>query len=351
MTCTAVTVQRSYNYGSFLQAYALATTLRERFGKPVEFAEFGARSISQQGFRRVLGHIKRGNFSNVPFELSKMRALDKELACLEETPLKRSYAPDDLLLFGSDEIWNLKRSEFSKYPQFWGENLTSGNRAAYAVSANGALDDKKNIPEGFKRSIRSFDLLSARDLSTKSALEVLSGRDVELVCDPTLLLDCDYYRTVQEPTTLSGDYILVYSYGLRIPKEAVAKIVSYAHANGLTLVSPGFCLDWCDKCLPVSAFGFLGLMDSAQAVVTDTFHGTLFSTIYRKRFVSFSGGAEKVRDHLVRGGLSDRDGSFENPVAILGVEPDYRVFNETSADLVASSNDYLKRCLVLIEEH
>lgn len=348
--CTILTVQRSYNYGSFLQSFALSSALKSGFGIRPAFAEFGARSIPRQCAKRIAGHCKRGKFGVVPFELGKMRALDSELSYLAECPLKTEYSSNNLLLFGSDEIWNISRPEFASFPQFWGKGIAGGRRATYAVSANGALDGNVSLPVGFEEAVRSFDMLSARDASTKQALEAIADRKVELVCDPTLLLDSSFYRSVQDDQGISDGYILVYSYGLRIPKASIEAIKSYAHAEGLLLVSAGFWLEWCDICLPVSAFGFLGLMDSARAVVTDTFHGTVFSTIYRKRFLSFSGGAEKVRDYLAFGGLSDRDGSEADPVAVLRLEPDFEAFERAIAALADSSYRYLAKCLSMCEE-
>lgn len=348
-SCTVFTVQRSYNYGSFLQAFALSSAMERGFGIRPEFAEFGARSIRGQGTRRVAGHARHGRLGRIPFELSKMTALGGELARLDEAPLGSGYAPSDLLLFGSDEIWNVARPEFARYQQFWGTGISGGHRAAYAVSANGSLAGKVPLPDGFADSVRSFDLLSARDRSTREALEEMSGRDVRLVCDPTLLLDAGFYRSEQEAPRVDCPYVLVYSYGLRIPPESVEAVRGYARREGLRLVSAGFWLDWCDECLPVSAFGFLGLVDGAEAVVTDTFHGTVFSTIYRKRFVSFSGGAEKVRDYLALGGLSGRDGSFTGPVDVLRAEPDYGEFERRLEGLRQSSYDYLRDCLALCE--
>lgn len=348
--CTVLTVQRSYNYGSFLQSFALSSALEGRFGVRPIFAEFGARSIFRQCAKRIAGHCKRGKLDIVPFEVRKMRALAGEISHLAEARLKTEYASSDLLLFGSDEIWNVSRPEFANFPHFWGEGITGGKRAAYAVSANGALDGKVPLPAGFEEAVRSFDMLSARDESTKTALELISGHEVELVCDPTLLLDSSFYRSVQDNQEIIGDYILVYSYGLRIPKASIEAIRSYAHAQGLTLVSAGFWLEWCDICLPVSAFGFLGLMDSARAVVTDTFHGTVFSTIYRKRFLSFSGGAEKVRDYLAFGGFSDRDGSKVDSVAALGTEPDFGAFERAITDLTDVSYGYLENCMSMCNE-
>lgn len=115
------------------------------------------------------------------------------------------------------------------------------------------------------------------------------------------------------------DYIIVYAYRARITPEEAEEIKAFAKRVGKKLISVSGQMDFCDEHLSLNPFENLNLFRHADYVITDTFHGTIFSVINRKKFVTLIreskgnsyGNQEKLQDLLDRLGLQARSYSEE----------------------------------------
>ena len=127
----------------------------------------------------------------------------------------------------------------------------------------------------------------------------------------------DYMPTIKDEQ-IRKDYIIVYAYRSRITPEEALEIKAFAKRVGKKLISVSGQMDFCDEHLSLNPFECLNLYRHANYVITDTFHGTIFSIINRKKFVtlireskgSSYGNQEKLQDLLDRLGLQAR--SFSN---------------------------------------
>ena len=342
-----VTLYNSPNCGAFLQGFALGDILRDMTGCASRYVETGARSAKLNLRTVIKASIKSLDIKRLSFEKKKAGNFLYALEDYEVVGTDFGFTDSDLLVFGSDEIWNLGRSAVADYPALWGSGIEGGARISYAPSANGADLSSAACADDFKRSLLGFSQLSARDSATQTSVRELTGRDVELVCDPTLLLDVDRYRELEvEPSP--SNYLLVYSYGVNMTKDDVTVIRDFARDRGLRLVSAGFCLPWCDVSIPAGPFEFLGLMDKAEYVVTDTFHGTVFASIYHKRFASFGRTNSKVIEFMGGYGLDDHMVTGERGLEeCLECGDDFARFDSCWHDMRDSSLDYLRRAVGL----
>lgn len=344
-----VTLFNSTNCGAYLQAFALGRYLERLCGNNVAYYDTGARAIKQNIRRDLRSSIRHLDPNYYLFERKRISKYKKLLASVDTISSQTSFEPNDLLVFGSDEIWNIQRAEISEYPALWGKSFKGGYRVAYAPSANGADLIKMDSPSlRFAASISSFKQLSARDSWTSSALEAISGRSARVVCDPTLLLSCDEYRALQT-NCRSKDYLLVYSYGGAMTSENIKEIKGFAHAHGLKTVSSGTYLSWCDISLPSDPMEFLGLIDNARYVVTDTFHGSVFSYIYHKQFASIARKNDKVISFLRDAGLEDRNPYSAGNRGIescLEKQVDFQKADENIDALRKVSTEFLESCVM-----
>ena len=342
-----VTFYNSPNCGAFLQGFALGDILRDMTGSAPCYVETGARSAKFNPRAVIKASIKSVDLKRWSFEKKKADNFLYALEDYEVVGTDFGFTDSDLLVFGSDEIWNLGRSAVADYPALWGSGLKGGIRISYAPSANGADLSATSCADDFKRSLSGFSQLSARDPATQTSVRELTGRDVELVCDPTLLLDVDRYRELEvEPSP--SNYLLVYSYGVNMTKVDVAVIRGFARDRGLRLVSAGFSLPWCDVSIPAGPFEFLGLMDKAEYVVTDTFHGTVFASIYHKRFASFGRTNSKVIEFMGGYGLDDHMVAGERGLEeCLECGDDFARFDSCWRAAKESSLGYLRRAVGL----
>lgn len=303
-----VTVYDSLNSGAFLQAYALKLAL-EKDGNEVYHLKTGARNKLKMFLRRVDGDLKKKKIRIRDYwfygQTIKKFANNKKSfrrCAIGDT----AYNQLKIVIFGSDEMWNISRKDFLKYPIFWGKGVEGKRRIAFAPSMNNATVQDLERAGYPVQEIQKFSSVMVRDLHSQKELQkIYSKHEVKLVLDPTFLLKKEEYRDVEIPCK-EKEFIMIYSYGKGIDENAVNEIKAFSKRTNLQLIAVGLYQEWCDKNIPVTPFEFLGYMDRAQYVITDTFHGAVFSIIYEKQFVSY-GKNKKSRELLKQFDLKDRE--------------------------------------------
>lgn len=299
-----VTVHDSNNYGSFLQAYALQKILEE-YGHEVYFA----RTRNKEYLKAIfIPSIVQKRFLKHPFQMIRERKFGKEkreIFLEDQKVFKEIDANDlksmDVVILGSDEIWNIQVPVFQK-DIFYGVGLE--RVIAYAVSVGRAKKEEVlNYPK-IVRNIRNLPKILVRDSQTQGVVEDISGFSPQIVCDPTFLLDKSIYKNLSKAERkLPDKYILVYSYG--IDTGLKLKIEQFANENNLKIVSACFYYRWADYNIMCGPLAFCEVMEKATYVITTTFHGTIFSILNEKQFVSLPASI-KTKDLLEKLGLKGR---------------------------------------------
>ncbi len=279
-----VTVYRGSNYGAFLQAFALQSYLQE-CGNDVWFIRHHARAPFLSGCKKVITSMLHGKFSEIPFWITQENKMRRARKRLKEIS-RKDIGNLDVIILGSDEIWNMKRKKIYKYPIFWGEGIRHENKISYAPSVNMASIEDFTKNPGQIKTLKELKQISVRDEYSKNIIEQVTDKDVQVVLDPTLLISREFYRKCMEPVRIENPFILVYSYGTnKIDRRIIANMVQYARDKNLMLVSVMGYADWCDYHIGASPFEVLTYFDKAEFIITDTFHGTLFSLIFEKDFI------------------------------------------------------------------
>ena len=199
----------------------------------------------------------------------------------EEAPI---FSDIDLMICGSDQIWNtnLTNGTFDEayFGRFEGYN---GKCIGYAISV-GELDVIKN-KEKIKILTREMKELSFREENTADEMSAVLERTVSVVPDPTLLLDKSEYMRFVKESNVYGKYILLY--GLQ-DSEALRKSVQYM-SNKYRLkiinISPGK-IEVKNTIRRDKYFGpieFLNYIYNAEYIVTNSFHGTVFSIVFGRK--------------------------------------------------------------------
>lgn len=264
---------KTYNYGAQLQAYALQKSV-EKLGYECELINF-----QWSGIRTIMNYESGGK------NVGRFRAFSQAIphSVRLYTPYNIEECADDYDIFicGSDQIWgaNLNMPVFV-LPQitlsFVPEDKT---KIAYAASMGGSVATER-IRDALASSVARLDAISVRETSAIPFMSEMTGRQVTAVLDPTLLLPADEWRTVLIPED-AGKYILVYSIGKNVILDAAAK--SLSEKLGYEV----FSLSYTDSDT-AGPKEFLGLIDNAEFVLTNSFHGTVFSILFHKQFLAFS---------------------------------------------------------------
>ena len=201
--------------------------------------------------------------------------------------------PYDLVLVGSDEVWNLRHPWYGGAPLFWGAGAPGRRLAAYAASfGNQPATDRLDARRA--ALLDRFEAISVRDDNSRALVRDALGRDPALVLDPCLQFPP---RGPPAAKPKQSQYL-----GHSFPDWFQARVRAWTTAAGLRLVSLGYRNDWADEQrLDLGPEAFPAAIAGARAVATTFFHGCVFSLLSGRPFVCAASDyrANKVRS-LVR---------------------------------------------------
>ena len=354
-----LSMQHVRNYGSFLQAYALKTTL-ESFGNQCEFIDI-ERGEALPGLERNLKYLvgmafKRyfnwnaivSSFGRMKYQKMYYERFDKEYLPVLGIH-KHTFSEYDLVVIGSDEVFNFnQRAAYGFTTQLYGEVKNAKKVVSYAGSfGTTTIDviDKFGVREILADAMGKMSAISVRDDNSFKVVKSLLGKEPSYNIDPVLMFD--YQKYAKEPK--EKDYIIVYSYPNRIKgKEEIEAIKRFAKEKGKKLISICFYFPWCDETVIPHPFEVLGYMKNASYIITDTFHGCVMSIKFNKQFVALvrDSNRQKMSSLLNQFGLgtrmceefSDLKSRMERPI-------DYIPVNKQIAAEAEKSKAYLKSCL------
>lgn len=291
-----ITIYDAFNYGSYLQAYAMQKIL-EKLGHEVTILD-----CSRSKYLKIRNIISKRP-SQFIVKLKKLMAYSKSWNELNIKSYKKQQF--DIIIIGSDEVWNIKNKSFEHWPEYFGYNLNARKVIAYAPSCGFTTFEELTNDKYCVNGIKQLDHIFARDDITKSICEAIRGCECKKVVDPTLLY-LDRWKNEAKPyPNIADNYILYYSYNQK--PLMLNHIKQFAKEKNLKVIVAGFKYDWCDESLIVEPKQFLTLMKNAKYVVTTTFHGSVFAVIFKRKFIGFYPNKNpKVHDFLKQVGLEHR---------------------------------------------
>ena len=337
----------AYNYGAVLQCTALKRKLEDMGNEvcvidyrpayqqqyyvshpnPFSSALWAYRKFKRQSMRCTLYHMV-GRFVRVALsygEANKRRKLRERFEPFTEkhlnltrrykayNELKENAPLCDAYVCGSDQLWNPSVTwglDPAYFLNFGPENI---KRIAYAISPCSPLDVGE-YSEELRKYTKVLNNISLRESEKQNELESLLGRSIDVCQDPTLFLReneyTDYESAIPEDT---GSYILVYAFSDDKYNDSLyrtARIVS--ERLGLEVID--ISLDtfvWpfeVKRKYGVSPGEFLSYIKNAAFIVTNSFHGTVFSIVYHKTFLTIpkNGTSSRMSELLSSLGMSDR---------------------------------------------
>lgn len=316
-----ISMQRVQNYGSFMQAYGLKKTL-ESMGHEVVFLDYkpGKPIVPYSRIERLKYLIKNTPIVNAINDYTKYYLLNHKefvyeyrmhyLRQLGISYLHNYHDKVDLAIIGSDEVFNCMQDgpNVGFSPMLFGQNINAKMRISYAASFGYTTYEKikqENIASQLSKWLGEFEQISVRDNNSCQIVEKLTGRKPALHLDPVLISEYSIPTVVPD----EEKYAILYTYKSRHYSEREKEeIRSFCRKNDLVLVSIGNAQDWVDKKIMLSPLEMLGYFQKANFVITDTFHGTVFSVKTNRRFATMirDDNSNKLKDLLDRLGLSDR---------------------------------------------
>jgi polysaccharide pyruvyl transferase WcaK-like protein len=185
----------------------------------------------------------------------------------------------EIVVTGSDEIWNVKNVAFaSNFWYFFGEKIYSKTIVSMSASFGSAeLSDLNQIR--VSSLLNRYSFISVRDRHSKSIAEQLTGKDIHITLDPTLLYDP--YNDFTIKRVVSKSYILLYINSTTSNEKEI--LIQFAKKNNLIIISLAYPVFWANKNhIGLGIDQWLSYFRYAEYIVTNTLHGLIFAIKNKK---------------------------------------------------------------------
>lgn len=315
-----ITFHASHNCGSFMQAYALQKYITDNLNCNAEIIDFSSKGQQElYAYKTKVTSIKQLVKKILLLPINKQMKviyndydtfINSNLYLSKEKYSKTSDLADienkyDAFICGSDQIWNVKCPDFDD--SYFLPSVNKKKKIAYAPSFGAMrLENHASDVNKYKNLLIGFDKISCREINGKKWIEELTGREVELVLDPTLLIDSNEYdNLIDESEKIEGEYIFYYS--PKYNKEATKVVENISKKYNLPVIMWN-AKEWILRGMFFKGFKtpyhqnpgiYLNLIKNAKIIFTTSFHGAIFSTQYRKKFWVLKVGGMKGDDDRV----------------------------------------------------
>ncbi|MGX5687483.1 polysaccharide pyruvyl transferase family protein [Arcticibacter tournemirensis] len=315
MRIATLAYQRHENIGALLQCYALQQTII-KYGHECEVIDyicdaadrtFGMQSLRVKGLVKYLTSCA-GVISRLPKRKAFNAFRKKFLLTSRVVDKKNVYLMDgryDGYIVGSDNVWNsqLTGLDPNYFLEFVSDNL---RKASYAASLGlGKVPDEERSV--FQKYLKNLTIITVREKAAANDLSDLLQREVIDTCDPTLLLSSAEWDILAVKPEENFKYILVYQMSPSVSFANFAR--EFAKIKKLPLIYVPFPYGIC-KCHMKPHIGpreWLGYIKNADFVITDSFHGSVFSSIYeRNLIIKISKLGERLKNLSIKLGMTDR---------------------------------------------
>lgn len=310
-------VYKNCNYGSILQSYATLLKLRSlgydceiiRYS-PVKDALFYFKAIPRlankdmvygkvRTLKKKIGRILHKEYAkNDDIRARKFKGFieenfgpfSKELRTYDE--LKQFASKYTDVLVGSDQLWLPSGLATNFYNLMFAPEKT--NKIAYSASF-GVSQIPAYQRERTKKYLERINHLSVREQAGARIIKELIGEDAAVILDPTMIIDRSVWDTnIRDEEVVKGEYIFCYFLGdnpeqrdevRKLAKHSGLPVIVLRHLDEYIASDEQFG----DSALyDIGPKEFVNLIRHAKYVCTDSFHGSVFSIIYEKQFISFN---------------------------------------------------------------
>lgn len=312
-----LTYHRAHNYGAMLQAYALRTFLQEH-EYDVEFIDYWPKEHQRQ--YTLIKHIHGKSIANKILNLfvdtltilrrfHRMRKFNdfaRDFLGIKSN-IKYETSSDftntlnyDYIIVGSDQIWRNHEYE-GKYigfdPVYFCQNIPITSHCISYAASMGIISLNEKDCNLLKEYLAKFDTILVRENNLKELIRTLNYQ-ADVVLDPTLLLSKKQWNTLLPASRFKKQKYVLY-YELIRSKEALC----FAHNKAKELHCELLVMDSIIHTIPrknhiayASPIEFMHAIRDAEYIVATSFHGTAFSIIFEKQFITI--GLNKNSDRV-----------------------------------------------------
>lgn len=359
------------NYGSLLQTYATQKAI-EKIGHKSEiinYTRYDERYNQLAGtllkwkkgkkwdknfiLRTIYKLIQTPNYSKMYKHFKKYRKnflveTENEYGNIEE--LKENPPIADVYCSGSDQIWSqIGTVEFDE--SYFLEFVKDKKCISYAASF-GKTELDKELDKNINKLLKKYKYIYVRENSAKKILEKKGFTNVEQVLDPTLLLEKNEWKKLSEKSNIVPKYKYALVYQIHDNKEFNEFAKKFAKMKKIKLlrISPSFYhIVRSGKLIYLpNQYDFLRYFENAEYVLTDSFHATVFSVIFNKKFINIlpnNKTGTRIESLLELLDIKDRILNNYNDLELIDKEINYSKVNKTLEKERKKSLELLKKAI------
>ena len=314
MKIAQITWNRYSNYGNILQKFALHHTLR-KFADDVEviWNEYSA-FLPETGFDKFFQIVCPNRIADNRLYYLREAIRQSKFKDFENLHIPtRFYIPYleeiadeyDFFVVGSDQVWN---PWSLRDPKYLIASVPQEKKIAYAASvSNPTIPDE--LKELFTKGILDFKRVSVREQGSAEVIEELTGKSVPVRLDPTLLLSREEWLKVsQKPTWFKEKYRRGYVLTYYLRKLPPPEVKIFAEKLDLPVINLLYLANY--NHFTVGPAEFIWLFSNASLIFTNSFHGCVFSILFKRPFCFRRGIRRKVSCTPYGGEKSRRTGKF-----------------------------------------
>lgn len=292
------------NYGSVLQALALQKTIRSHGTDAYVLIKKNTAEVKASFADRVINFLRpRKNYTLIRRLKLRMqgkkyaqknqkirRFVREHLSVLYVDSTKEAVdrlQPGDVLLAGSDQIWNMMDAPVPDWYTFRWEGIPEGVRKYSYAASIGLSELSEEQKNQYSMILRDIETVSLRERQAAILLQPLLKQPVRCDLDPTLLCDEQFWLNYTGERKETEPYIFVYM--LRPDKALMRAAGELGRETGKKVFYTGKMADrFCgvETVYDMGIEDFLAYVKYADCVITNSFHGTVFSVLFHKQFLS-----------------------------------------------------------------
>lgn len=369
------------NYGSMLQAYATLKTV-QNLGYDFRFIKYKKERNILDWLRITPGLMLSGGF-----ELLRNRLLHKiqlrkypeyrinneirisstnEFKRKEFVPYFKEYKgykalqegskEYNVVFVGSDQVWR----PYGFYSSYWNLMFVDESIPKFSYSSSYGVSDIPKIQrKGTKRYLERLNFVSVREDKAREIVEKYSNKKAKVVADPTMLFTKEQWEKFATESAIKIDEPYIFCYFLGTRKDIRYKAKELSEKTGLKIVIMRHMDEYveADELIgdyypyDINPRDFVKLLMKAEYVCTDSFHGTVFSILMHKKFITFyrvnpkkgNSTHSRVDSLLNKFGLSDR--LYKGDITSIQSEINYRKVDEILEEYRNESMLFLENAL------
>ncbi len=208
---------------------------------------------------------------------------ETEFSLISDTDAKIIENEFSYFVVGSDQVWN---PDYTKCSPIYFLRFTNKNkRIAYAPSFSVSEIPDKSIDK-YKNWISDFKYLSVREEDGARLIKELTGINAPVLVDPTMLLTSDQWKLIANKASNkpNNEYIVTYFLG-GVDETQQTEYSSFAKINNYSMINLGDIKD--KETYETGPSEFIDYIKDASLILTDSFHGVVFSILFKRPFVVY----------------------------------------------------------------